>query len=132
MIKKEMDSSSTSYPHIAFVDGIWSSTTGNTALAKLESHSFAECHPRHSSLGLDFDNKNLFAKCFLSSTRQILSQVLNRLSATKSYRDGEEIDGGFTECRDGKTFSKVQFLDEYLGKSTLQTLNFAECLRKST
>jgi hypothetical protein len=40
---------------------------------KTLSKSFAECHPRQSSLGLNLDGKQLFAECFLSGTRQLPS-----------------------------------------------------------
>lgn len=47
-----------------------SSAGGSRQRLKTPGNVFAECYPRHTSLGIIFDGKQIFAKCHLLGTRQ--------------------------------------------------------------
>jgi hypothetical protein len=65
---------------------------------------FAECHPRHSPLGLILDGKEIFADYFLSGTRQSVDP-----RQKKWYGQREHGEGGIAECQDDKHSAKVSF-----------------------
>ena len=61
----------------------------------------AECHPRHSSLAKDLDDRYIFSECFLSSVESTLGKKKKEVQ-----RRRENANSVFAKCLHGNTLGK--------------------------